>query len=156
MKDWTSYQDINSVTGVKRNIEDFCEIPERDDKYDHDGDTDCDYEVETNVKNAEKLNETLTSTDCPPLKKVQRGREVGYGKRKFKEAKDQPASSFSDVIPGLDNLIICNDCDVLVRQVKEKLDKCYEREERIQLLSLILSLNLWFELQKMSKKRKVY
>ena len=89
------------------------------------------------MKSAEKLNETLTSIDCSPLKKVQKDREVGYGKRKFKEAKDQLASSFSDVIPGLDNLTICNDCDVLMRQVKEKLDKCHTREERIQFLTLI-------------------
>ena len=86
------------------------------------------------MKNAEKLNETLTSIDCSPLKKVQKDREVGYGKRKFKEVKDQLASSFSDVIPGLNNLTISNDCDVLMRQVKEKLDKCHIREERIQLL----------------------
>ena len=90
---------------------------------------------EGNVKNAEKLNETLTSIDCSPLKKVHKDREVGYGKRKFKEAKDQLASSFSDVIPGLNNLTISNDCDVLMRQVKEKLDKCHIREERIQLLT---------------------
>ena len=87
------------------------------------------------MKNAEKLNETLTSIDCSPLKKVQKDREVGYGKRKFKEVKDQLASSFSDVIPGLNNLTISNDCDVLMRQVKEKLDKCHIREERIQLLT---------------------
>ena len=86
------------------------------------------------MKNAEKLNETLTSIDCSPLKKVQKDREVGYGKRKFKEVKDQLASSFSDVIPDLNNLTISNDCDVLMRQVKEKLDKCHIREERIQLL----------------------
>ena len=42
----------------KKTIEDLCEIPERDDKYDNDDDTDCDYEVEGNVKSAEKLNET--------------------------------------------------------------------------------------------------
>ena len=53
--------------------------------------------------------------------------------------------------------------------MKEKLDKCYTREERIQLLTLIpehwsrdravpfsMSLNTWLELQEMSKKRKVY
>ena len=79
----------------------------------------------------------MISIDCSPLKKVQKDREVGYGKRKFKEAKDQLASSFSDVIPGLDYLTICNDCNVLMRQVKEKLDKCHTREERIQLLTLI-------------------
>ena len=79
----------------------------------------------------------MRSIDCSPVKKVQKDRKVGYGKRKFKEAKDQLASSFSDVIPGLDNLTICNDCDVLMRQVKEKLDKCHTREERIQLLTLI-------------------
>ena len=39
--------------------------------------------------------------------------------------------------PGLDNLTICNDCDVLMRQVKEKLDKYHTREERIQFLTLI-------------------
>ena len=69
----------------------------------------------------------MTSSDCSPLKKVWKDREVGYGKRKFKEAKDQLESCFSDVIPGLDNLTICNDCDVLMRQVKEKLEKCYTR-----------------------------
>ena len=79
----------------------------------------------------------MRSIDCSPVKKVQKDRKVGYGKRKFKEAKDQLASSFSDVIPGLDNLTICNDCDVLMRQVKEKLDKCHTREERIQFLTLI-------------------
>ena len=89
------------------------------------------------MKNAEKLNETLTSIDCSPLKKVQKHREVGYEKKKFKEAKVQLARSFSDVIPGLDNLTICNDCNVLLQQVKEKLDKCHTREERIQLLTLI-------------------
>ena len=47
----------------KKTIENLCEIPEEDDKYDDD-DTDCDYEVEGNVKSAEKLNETLTSIDC--------------------------------------------------------------------------------------------
>ena len=41
------------------------------------------------------------------------------------------------MIPGLDELTICNDCDVVMRQVKEKLDKCLTREERIQLLTLI-------------------
>ena len=56
------------------------------------------------MKSAEKLNETLTSIDCSPLKKIQKDREVGNGKRKFKEAKDQLASSFRDVIPGLDDL----------------------------------------------------
>ena len=91
----------------KKTIEDLHEFPERGDKYNHDDDTDCDYEVEGNVKNAEKLNETLTSIDCSPLKKVQKDREVGYRKKKFKEAKDQLASSFSDVIPGLDDLTIC-------------------------------------------------
>ena len=89
------------------------------------------------MKSAEKLNKTLTSIDCSPLNKAQKDIEVGYGKRKFNEAKDQLASSFSDVIPGLDNLTICNNFDVLMRQVKEKLDKCHTREERIQLLTLI-------------------
>ena len=89
------------------------------------------------MKSAEKLNETLRCIDCSPLKKVWKDREVGYGKRKFKERKDQLAISFSDVIPGLDNHTICNDCDVLMRQVKEKLDKCHTREERIQFLTLI-------------------
>ena len=89
------------------------------------------------MKSAEKLTETLTSINCSPPKKVQKDREVGYGEREFKEAKDQLASSFGDVISGLDNLTICNDCDVLIGQVKEKLGICYTREERIQLLSLI-------------------
>ena len=84
-----------------------------------------------------KLNETLTPIDCSPLKKVRKDREVGYGKRNFTEAKDQLARSFSDVLPGLDNLTICNDCNILMWQVKEKLDKCHTREERIQLLTLI-------------------
>ena len=84
-----------------------------------------------------KLNETLTSIDCSPLKKVRKDREVGYGKRNFMEAKDQLARSFSGVLPGLDNLTICNDCNILMWQVKEKLDKCHTREERIQLLTLI-------------------
>ena len=45
--------------------------------------------------------------------------------------------SFSDVIPGLD-LTICNDCEnLLMIKVKEKLDKCHTREERIQLLTLM-------------------
>ena len=47
----------------KKTIDDLREIPERDENYD-DGDTDCDYEVEGNVKSAEKLNKTLTSIDC--------------------------------------------------------------------------------------------
>ena len=81
------------------------------------------------MKSAEKLNETLTSFDCSQLKKVQNDREVGYGKRKFKKAKDQLASSFSDVIPGLDDLTISSDCDVYIREVKEKLDKCIAREK---------------------------
>ena len=92
----------------KKIIEDLSDIPERDGKYDnHDDDIDCDYEIEGNVKSAEKLNEALTSIDCSPLKKVQKDREVGYRKKKFKEAKDQLASSFSDVIPDLDDLTIC-------------------------------------------------
>ena len=56
----------------------------------------------------------MISIDCSPLKKVQ-DRELGYEKRKFKETKDQLACSFSDVIPGLDYLTICNDCNVLMR-----------------------------------------
>ena len=64
------YGGLNFIPGqklcyrCKQTIEDLCEIPERDDKYDNDDDTDCDYEVEGNVKSAEKLNETLTSIDC--------------------------------------------------------------------------------------------
>ena len=81
------------------------------------------------VDSAEKLNETLTSTDCSPLKKVQKDREVGYGKRKFKEAKDHLASSFSSVIPGLDDPTICNDYDVLMRQVKENLISAIQRKK---------------------------
>ena len=90
-----------------------------------------------------------------------------YGKRKFKEAKDQLASSFSDFIPGLDDFIICNDYDVLMIQVKEKLDKCQTREERIQLLTLIPEhwsreravsffnvTESWLELQEVPKKEK--
>ena len=137
------YGGLNLITGhklcyrCKKTIEDFSDIPERDDKYDNDdNDTDCSYEVEGNVKSAEKWNKTLTSTDCSPLKKVWKAREVGYGKRQFKEAKDELASSFSDVIPGLHHLITGNDCDVL-RQVKEKLDKCHTREKGIQLFTLI-------------------
>ena len=84
----------------KKTIDDLREVPERDENYDNDDDTDCDYEVEGNVKSAEILNETLRSIDCSPLKKVWKDREVGYGKRKFKEAKDQLAIFFSDVIPG--------------------------------------------------------
>ena len=92
-----------------------------------------------------------------------------YGKRKFKEAKDQLASSFSDFIPGLDDFIICNDCEVLMIQVKEKLDKCQAREERIQLLTLIPEYwsreravsffdvtESWLELQEVSKKGERY
>ena len=75
-------------------------------------------------------------------KKDSEGYRRKYGKRKFKEAKDQLASSFSDFIPGLDDFIICNDCDVLMIQVKEKLDKCQTREERIQLLTLIRNIGL--------------
>ena len=64
------YGGLNLIRGqklcyrFKQTIEDLCEIPERDDKYDNDDDTDCDYEVEGNVKSAEKLNKTLTSIDC--------------------------------------------------------------------------------------------
>ena len=43
----------------------------------------------------------MTSSDCSPLKKVWKDREVGYGKRKFKEGKDQLARYFSDVIQAL-------------------------------------------------------
>ena len=128
----------------QKTIEDLSDIPERDDKYDDDDDDDidCDYKVEGNVKSAEKLSETLTSMNCSPLKKIEKDRKVGYGKRKFKEPKDQLGSFFSDVIPGLDDLSICNDCDVLMRQVKEKLDKCHTKEERIQLLTLIQNIGL--------------
>ena len=80
------------------------------------------------MKSPEKLNERLKSMDCSPLKRVQKDREVGYGKRKFKEATDQLATSFSDVISGLDDLTIFNDCDVLMRQMKEKLDTCHKEE----------------------------
>ena len=59
------------------------------------------------------------------------------GKGKFKEAKDQLVSFFNDVIPVLDDLNLCNDCDVHMRQVKEKFDNYHRREERIQLLILI-------------------
>ena len=122
----------------KKTIEDLGDIPEKDDKYDNeDDDIDCDYEVEENVKNNEKLNETLTSLDCSPLKKAQKDREVGYGKRKSKKAKYQLGSSFSDVISGFDDLTICNYCDVVMRQAEEKLDKCHTMEERIQLLTLV-------------------
>ena len=89
------------------------------------------------MKSTEKLSETLTSMDCSPLKKIQNDRELGYGKRKFKEAKDQLLSFFSDMIPGFDDFTIGNDCDVLMRQVKEKLVKCHTKEERIQLLTVI-------------------
>ena len=54
----------------KKTIDDLHEIPEKDEKYDDDDDTDCDYEVEANVKSAEKLNETLRYIDFSPLKKV--------------------------------------------------------------------------------------
>ena len=80
------YGGLNLIPGqklcyrCKKTIEDLREIPERGDKYDHDDDTDCDYEVGGNGKNAEKLNETLISIDCSPLKKVLKDREVGYGK----------------------------------------------------------------------------
>ena len=114
----------------KKTIEDHSDIPKRDDRFDNDNnDIDCDYEIEGNVKSAEKLNETLTSFDCSRLKKVQKNRELGYGKRKFNEAKDQLVSSFSAVTPDLDYLTICSDCDVHMRQVKEKHDKCHTREK---------------------------
>ena len=77
--------------------------------------------------------------------------------------------SLSDVIPDLDDLTIFNDCDALMRHVKEKLDKCHTREEIIQLLTLIpehLSreraisffsvTDTWLEMQEMSKERKLY
>ena len=122
----------------KKTIEGLSDIPERYDIYDNDDDdVECDYELEWNVKSAEKLNEILTSIDCLPLKNVPKDREVGCWEKKFKEVKDQLASSFSDVILGLDHLTICTDCDVLIRQMKEKLDNCYTREERIELLTLI-------------------
>ena len=57
----------------KKTIDDLSDIPERDDKYDTDDDIDYDYEVERNVKSAEKLNETLPSIDCSPPKKVREG-----------------------------------------------------------------------------------
>ena len=41
------------------------------------------------MKIAEKLNEVLTSVNCSTLKRVRKDREVGYGKRKVKEGKDQ-------------------------------------------------------------------
>ena len=52
------YGGLNFIPGqklcyrCKQTIEDLCEIPERDDKYDNDDDTDCDYEVEGTVKSA--------------------------------------------------------------------------------------------------------
>ena len=114
---------------MKKTTKDLSDTLERDDKYDNDDDIDSDFEVaEANVKSPEKLNETLTSMDCSLLKRVQKDREVGYGKRKFKEATDQLASSFSDVISGLDDLTIFNDCDVLMRQMKEKIDTCHKEE----------------------------
>ena len=67
------YEGLNLVSGQKlcyrcqKTIEDLREITERDDKYNNDDDTDCDYEVEGNVKSTEKLNETLTSIDCSHL-----------------------------------------------------------------------------------------
>ena len=91
----------------KKTIEDPSDIPERDDKYNNDdNDIDCDYEVEGNVKSAEKLNETLTLIDCSPPIKAWKDREIGYRKIKFKEVKDKLVSSFRDVIPGFDDLEI--------------------------------------------------
>ena len=63
---------------MQKYISDLSDIPESDNKYDNDDDIDCDYEVETNVKSAEKLNETLTSIDCLPLKRVREDREIRY------------------------------------------------------------------------------
>ena len=92
------YGGLNLIPGqkwcyrCKKTIEDLSDIPERDDMYDDD-DTDFDYEAEGNVVSAEKMNETLTSIDCSPLKKVWKDREVGYGKRKFEKVKDQLVNS---------------------------------------------------------------
>ena len=47
----TSYKDRNRVTGVKKPFKTLVNFPERDDKYDNDGnDIDCDCEVEGIVK----------------------------------------------------------------------------------------------------------
>ena len=80
------------------------------------------------MKSAEKLNETLTSFGFSRLKKVQKDREVWY-KKKVQRSKYQLASSFSDVIPGLDGLTIPSDCHAHMWEVKEKLNKCHTRKK---------------------------
>ena len=48
--------------------------------------------------NVETANQSLTSLDCTPLKKVRSDREIDYGKRKVSEASRQLAKIISEAV----------------------------------------------------------
>ena len=63
VENYTSYQDRNCVTGVKKPLKTLVTFQKE-------------MICMMMMKSDEKLNETLTSTDCSPLKKVWKDREV--------------------------------------------------------------------------------
>ena len=60
-----------------------------------------------------------------------------YGKRKFKEATEELAESFTDALPDLDKLKIYSDCEELMGEFKRKFLHADTGEEKIQILTLV-------------------
>ena len=64
---------------------------------------------------------SLVSLECSPLKAVRKERAERYGKRNYKEAKEKLSSSIGNVLDL--TLHDCDDCSVLMQELKEKLQK---------------------------------
>ena len=86
----------------------------------------------------ETVDQSLTSLDCTPLKKVRSDRAIKYGKRKVSEASRQLAKSISDALeqPSLSSVDSCADCEQLMYQLKEKLN-ISDRRQKVQILTLM-------------------
>ena len=84
----------------------------------------------------EKLNNSLTGIDCSPIKKIRQERLESYAKRKYNDAKNKLAASFTDVLPGLEKLSVCDDCDHLMGELRLKFLSSNNREDRIRILTL--------------------
>ena len=71
--------------------------------------------------------------NIPPLKAVRKGKAKRYGKRKYKEAKEKLSDSVENVLHV--TLHDCDDCNVLMKELKENLQKIQLGKEKCRVLT---------------------
>ena len=110
---------------------------------------------------------TLASLECFPLKAVRKERAERSGKRKYKEAKKKLSDSIENLLHV--TLHDFDDSNVLMKELKENLQKIQLSEEKCRVLTLaphswqlkrlqisLVNQSIWLGRQKKSERTRVF